>query len=206
MKSFTEEPYKRSTQLVQHIYAVNPSLCASDVSDSQITSTGYEVIAQHHQPAAGVSFLLRWMWKCRVLCRPLLERLHNGGSECSVWHWEASHGSLCFIKGQVAPCSLCLSVCPFSTRRCAPSGLRETLAFELLSRHFLLSENRDREEKRALTPHSSIGHCQRHLSIHPSIRETGWVTHRYIHTAFMITIRQALLVRLLDRQLDCPPK
>lgn len=36
------------------------------------------------------------------------------------------------------------SMCPFSTRPCTRSGLRETLAFELLPRHVLLLENRER--------------------------------------------------------------
>lgn len=66
-----------------------------------------------------------------------------------------------------------LSMCPFSARPCARSRLRETLAFELLPRHFLLLENRERTREYWQT-HSSI--CQgnmsirlKHPSLHPSV-------------------------------------
>lgn len=88
---------------------------------------------------------------------------------------ETVHGSLC--------CSL--PMCPLSTRPSTPSGLRETLAFELLSCHFLLSENREMRRE-----HWPIQICP---PVHPSIHESaqlGEWTHRHIHTAFRIIIRQ----------------
>lgn len=135
MRTFTKEPCKRSPQLVQSICAVYASLCASDVSDSQTTSTGYEAIVQHHQPQVCLCF----SGECGNAGFSVASPLPR--VQCVT---EALHGSLCFIKGQSAPRALCLFMCPFSTRRHAHSGLRETLAFELLSRHCLLSENRER--------------------------------------------------------------
>lgn len=88
---------------------------------------------------------------------------------------EALHGSLC--------CSL--PMCPFPIRPRTASGLRETLAFELLSCHFLLLENR--ETRREHWPTQICPSIQE--SIHPSARLGEW-THRHIHTAFRITLRQ----------------
>lgn len=43
-------------QHVQCVSAVNPSLCACDVRDSQITLAGYQAIVHHHQPQLCLSF------------------------------------------------------------------------------------------------------------------------------------------------------
>lgn len=142
-----------------------------------------------------VSSLLGWMWKCGVLCRPLLESFHNGGSECSVWHWGITWLAL-LHKGQSSPCALCLSMCPFSTRPRTPSGLRETLAFELLSCHFVLLENRERRREHWLTfLHQPLPKS----SVHPSRHPWDWVSAYSVHDYYQAA-SQALLVRPQDCQ------
>lgn len=145
MKTFTKEPYKRSPQLVQCIGAENPSLCISDVNDSQITLTGYQAIAQHNQPrvclffsgeCGNAGFSVAPSWRVSIK------------EDLSVrYDTEALHGSLCFIKAHL-PIVLSACLCVLSPPGpCTPSGLRETLAFELLSGHFLLLENRERRRE-----------------------------------------------------------
>lgn len=90
-------------------------------------------------------------------CRPLLESLCNARSERDA---NTSDKKLCFIKSpflKKTKHSLPIYISPLC-RDPFLSGLRETLAFDFLPRHFLLveKENREKEEKRALTPQSSI--------------------------------------------------
>lgn len=122
-------------------------------------------------PATGASFPLRWMWGCSVLCCPLLETLHNGGSECSVWHRGIIWLAL-LHKGQPAPlCSM-----PFSTSPRTRSRLRETLAFELLFCHFLLLENRERRGLTHIPPSARAKHPPEWVSAHTVISvQRSWL-------------------------------
>lgn len=87
---------------------------------------------------------------CRLQCHPLLGCFQDKGRGYEVCMETAPSAVLC------PRCTLQLPL--------TPSGLRQTLALELPSRHFLLLENR--HQKRRLT-HTD-------LSTHPF--ETGWVT------------------------------
>lgn len=106
-----------------------------------------------------------------------------------------TEASLCFIKASVPlVCSLPVYV-SFLHQARTPSGLRETLAFELLFRHFLLFWKQ--KERRVLT---HICYPHRDLSIHPYIRESGWVHTPYSVHDYNQAASQALLVRPLDCQ------
>lgn len=108
--------------------------------------------------ATGVSLLLRWKWRWSVLCRPPLESFHYW----TIWVIGDSvvlHNLICVIKAHLPSCALCF------TRPCTSSGLREALAFELLSCHLLLLENKEKSREQWLTfLHPSQ---LRDLSIHP---------------------------------------
>lgn len=148
-------------------------------------------------PATGVSFLLRWMWRCSVLCCPPSWRVSIMEDLSVQYDTEALHGSLFFIKANLPPCALCLSTCPFSTRPRTRSGLGETLAFELLFCHFLLLENRERRGEYWPT----FLHLPQ-PSIQPSAR-TGWVhtlSYPYSVHDYNQAASQTLLVRQLERQ------
>lgn len=125
-------------QHVQCVCAVNPSICASDVSDCQITLLCYNPNHRTNVEMPRPGHIPRQM-----IC---------------VFDTEALHGSLC--------CSS--PMCPFSNRPRIHSGLREMLAFEFLSCHFLLLENREMKKEHWPT--------QIHASIHPPICKTGWVS------------------------------
>lgn len=88
----------------------------------------------------------------------------------------ALHGRLCFKK-QISPLWFLRVLTPTGPR--TVSGLRETLAFELLPCHFLLLKQKQREDKRVLTTHSCIRHEITSIrpSIHPSC-ENGRVRTR----------------------------
>lgn len=187
-KPFTKEPYKRSSQQVQCICAVNPSVCASDVSDSQRTLTCYQEFA------AGVSLLLRWMWRCSVLCRSLLESFHNGGSECSVWHWGITWLAL-LHQGHSAPLWSPPVYVSFLHQALHPfRAERDACVWASVSPYPPFGQQR--EEKRVLTLFPPSATARR--SIHPSI---GWVhTLSYPHS---FQHNQAARQTLLVRQLDC---
>lgn len=126
------------------------------------------------------------MWK-RSVC-VLLERFHVGGCESSVWHRGITWPALLQKANQPLVISACLRVLTPTGPRTV-SGLRETLAFELLPCHFLLSKQKQREDKRVLTTHSCI-RCEI-TSISSSIHPVRMDECAHDNQA----TRQALLVR-----------
>lgn len=131
---------------VHCVRAVNPFICANDVSDSQMTRTSDGAPAPRPQ-----------LWG---QCEDRLVAVCNVDPSHAVSRTEA----VCMNTAHSA------ALCPRCTLQpgpLTPSGLRQMLALELLSCHFLLSENR--QQKRSLT-HTDLS---THPSIHPS--KTGWV-------------------------------
>lgn len=112
------------------VCAVNPSICANDVSDSQMTRTSDGAPVLRPQPRGQCGD--RLVAVCSVA--PLLCCFQDRGCVHEVCTNAAHSAALCWAL-QPAPLT--------------PSGLRQTLALELPSRHFLLSENR--QQKRRLT-------------------------------------------------------
>lgn len=116
-----------------------------------------------------VWFLLRWMWNCSVLCRPLLDHHHTGGAECPVKH-----------RGNTkAHQPLVLSVCPRVLCPPSPASLqgwerRFRLSFILVMSSFQRTERGEE----STDPHSSV--C---LSIQPER------THR--HSCSIQVLNQA---------------
>lgn len=145
----------------------------------KITSTDYQTVAQHHHQQlclffqgedGGAVVFVATSWRVSVS--------EDLSVQCDT---EAVHGFSCFIK---APPALCLSVCPFSARRCTPSWLNKTLAFKLLPRHLLLSENRERT--RVVTPTLLRMTQSRVLSIHPGINpgKGGMCTPSFTYSVY----------------------
>lgn len=180
---FTKEPNKRSPQ--QCICAVNPSLCARDVSDS-------------HQPhechffsgeRGDAVFSVAPSWRVSIP--------EDLSVQCVT---EALHGSFCFIKANLPPsCALCLSTCPFSTRPRAPFRAERDACVWASVSPFPPFEKTERGEE-STDPHSSICHSQ---EICPFIHQCER-THCHIHTAFVVTIRQQ--VRLFVSQAARPSR
>lgn len=117
------------------VCAVNPSICANDVNDSQMTRTSDGAPVLRPQP--------------RGQCGDRLVAVSPPPSY-AVSRTEA----------------VCMK-CARTRLTLLPSGLRQTLALELPSRHFLLSENRQQKRRLTHTDPST------RPSKHPS--ETGWV-------------------------------
>lgn len=130
------------------VCAVNPSICANDVSDSQMTRTSDGAPVLRPQPRGQCGD--RLVAVCSVA--PLLCCFQDRGCVHEVCTNAAHSAALCWAL-QPAPLT--------------PSGLRQTLALELPSRHFLLSENRQQKRRLTHTDPST------RPSKHPS--ETGWV-------------------------------
>lgn len=175
-------------QHVQYICAVNPSICASDVSDSQMALTGYQAIVQHHQPRLGLSFSF-WMWRSLIVMQCSMSPPPGEFSEQRIWGF-----SVTLRQCRALSAALCLCVL-YPPGPSTPSGLRETLAFELLSCHFLLLENREMRRE-----HWPIQICP---SIHPWICTTGWVntpSYPYSVQDYNQAASQTLLIRQLDHQ------
>lgn len=142
-----------------------------------------------HQLQLRLSILVKmWLIDCdAVLYVALswtLSRTEDLSIQCDT---EALHGSLCWS----------LPMCPFSSRPCTPSGLRETLAFELLSCHFLLLENR--ETRRERWPTQICPSIKAY--IHPCARLGEWTQpYPYSIHDYNQAASQTLLVRQLDHQ------
>lgn len=131
--------------------AVNPAICACDISYSLITLTQPQVCLLLPGERGNAVFSVP-PWRVSVM--------QDLSVQCDTG---AEHGSCCLRRKPVCPpCSLHVL---FQLLLRTPLRLRETLTFELLSCHFLLLENR--KEKRALTKPTLL-HLQqvRDLSIH----------------------------------------
>lgn len=167
------------------------SNCLSYVPETSVTPRKLQHVTKLPCNIISNSFLShqRWMWKCRVLSPPRGESLY-----CKIWVW-CRGMKLCFRKSQIFH-----SLCPFvaSSPSCTPffSRLRETLTFELLPRHFLLVENRERT--REYWHHSPLYKKKSHPFEHPSVGEIWMSAHTIIcpprHLWFQ-HVSHALLVR-----------
>lgn len=164
MKIFTKEPYKITITCSMYLCSKSFLMCQWHKWPPNNFNWFSSCCAT--SSATGVSFLpgecgnaqfsVSSSWRVSIL------------EDLSVHYGtEALHGLLCFIKANLPP----LFMCPFSTRPSTPSGLRETLTFELLPCHLLLSENRERRREQWPTLlHLLQSQRSVHLSMHPSVR------------------------------------
>lgn len=160
-KPFTKEPYKRST--------CSMCLCSKSFLMClwrQRFPNNFDWLSSYCAPSPAAVVFFPFTVNVEIIdCDAVfyvasswtVSRTEDLSIQCDT---EALHGSLC--------CSL--PMCPFSTRPRTPSGLRETLAFELLSCHFLLLENR--ETRREHWPTQICPSIKAY--IHPSARLGEW--------------------------------
>lgn len=133
--------------------------------------------------AAGVSLLLRWVWKCRVLCR-------LPPPKSSVCHWGITWLPLLHKRPICPSCSLPVYV---SFLHQAPRPFRAERDACVWASVSPLPPFRKQREKRRVLTHIPPAATPKEIcpSSHASVR-LGECTHHYVHTAVMITIRQQL--------------
>lgn len=172
MHLISENLYKRAVQETTTTCSMYP--CSKSFlmcQWRQITSTGYQAVAQHHQPqvcllfsgeCGNVGFSVAPSWKVSIT--------EDLSVQCDTEAW---HGSLCFIKANL-PLELSARLCVLSPPGPEPFQgweRRLRLSFCLAISSFYKKKTERGEE--STDPRSSICQSQRDLSIHPSIRETG---------------------------------